>query len=140
MPGLLIRWILTSLAVLVIPKIIPGVTVDDTGSALLAAAILGILNAFVRPVLIILTLPLTIISLGFFILVINALLFWLVASLDFGVHVSGFWSAFFASIIISIASWVASSAIAGGAGERTFLVTNWGDSVDLRRGRGGRWE
>ncbi|MEI7450716.1 MAG: phage holin family protein [Desulfomonile sp.] len=140
MPGILIRWILIALAVLIVPKIVSGVTVNDTAAALLAAAILGILNAFVRPLLIILTLPLTIVSLGFFILVINALLFWLVASLDVGVHVAGFWSAFFASIIISIASWVASSVVAGGGGEKTVIVTRWGDSVDLRKGRGGRWE
>ncbi len=140
MPGILIRWILIALAVLIVPKIVSGVTVNDTAAALLAAAILGILNAFVRPLLIILTLPLTIVSLGFFILVINALLFWLVASLDVGVHVAGFWSAFFASIIISIASWVASSVVAGGGGEKTVIVTRWGDSVDLRKGKGGRWE
>lgn len=140
MPGILIRWILIALAVLIVPKIVSGVTVNDTAAALLAAAILGILNAFVRPLLIILTLPLTIVSLGLFILVINALLFWLVASLDVGVHVAGFWSAFFASIIISIASWVASSVVAGGGGEKTVIVTRWGDSVDLRKGRGDRWE
>lgn len=140
MPGILIRWILIALAVLIVPKIISGVTVDDTGSALLAAAILGILNAFVRPVLIILTLPLTILSLGFFILVINALLFWLVASLDFGVHVSGFWASFAAAIIISIASWVASYVVTGGGGEKTAILTRWNNPVDLRRGRGGRWE
>ena len=140
MPGILIRWILIALAVLIVPKIVSGVTVNDTAAALLAAAILGILNAFVRPLLIILTLPLTIVSLGFFILVINALLFWLVASLDVGVHVAGFWSAFIASLIISIASWVASSVVAGGGGEKTVIVTRWGDSVDLRKGKGGRWE
>ncbi|MCX5862662.1 MAG: phage holin family protein [Desulfomonile sp.] len=140
MPGILIRWFLIALAVLIVPKVVSGVTVDDTGSALLAAAILGILNAFVRPVLILLTLPLTIVSLGFFILIINAFLFWLVASLDFGVHVSGFWPSFFAAIIISIASWVASNVVAGGGGEKTVILTRWGKSVDLRRGRGGRWE
>jgi putative membrane protein len=140
MPGILIRWILIALAVLIVPKIVSGVTVDDTGSALLAAAILGILNAFVRPVLIILTLPLTIVSLGFFILVINALLFWLVASLDFGVHVSGFWASFLAAIIISIASWVASYVVTGGGGEKTVILTQWNHPVDLRRSRGGRWE
>ncbi|MDQ1238906.1 MAG: putative rane protein [Thermodesulfobacteriota bacterium] len=140
MPGIMIRWILTALAVLVVAKIVPGVTVDNTGSALLAAGILGILNAFVRPALVILTLPLTLVTLGFFILVINALLFWLVAGLNFGLHVAGFWSAFFGSIFVSIASWIASSVVRGGGGEKTLIVTKWNDPVELRRGRGGRWE
>ncbi len=90
MPGILVRWLIITVTVLLISKLFRGVTVDDTGSALVFAAILGVLNAFVRPVLIILTLPLTIVTLGFFILVINALLFWFVAGLDVGVHVSGF--------------------------------------------------
>jgi putative membrane protein len=141
MPGILIRWIIMTVTVLLISKLHLGVTVDDTGSALAFAAILGVLNAFIRPVLIILTLPLTVVTLGFFILVINALLFWFVAGLDVGVHVSGFWSAFGASLVVSIVSWFISSAISGGGGERTVFVTHWGRNVvDLRKGRGGRWE
>ena len=102
MPGIVIRWILMALAVLIVAKIVPGVSVDNTAAALLAAGVLGILNAFVRPALIILTLPLTLVTLGFFLLVINALLFWLVASLDFGLHVTGFWSAFLGALQLSI--------------------------------------
>lgn len=141
MPGILIRWIIMTITVLLISKLPLGVTVDDTGSALIFAAILGVLNAFIRPVLIILTLPLTLVTLGFFVLVINALLFWFVAGLDVGVHVSGFWSAFGASLIVSLISWFMSSAVSGGGGERTVIVTNWDRKiVDLRQGKGGRWE
>ncbi len=140
MPGILIRWIITTIAVLIATKLVPGVTVEDAGSALLAAAILGILNAFIRPALIILTLPLTVVTLGFFILVINALLFEFAGSIVPGFHVSSFWSAFFASIIVSIVSWITSSAISGGGGEKTVIVRGWRDSVDLRQGRDGRWQ
>ncbi len=140
MPGVLIRWILMALAVLLVAKIVPGVTVDSTASALLAAGVLGILNAFVRPALVILTLPLTLVTLGFFLLVINALLFWLVASLDFGLHVSGFWSAFFGALLLSIFSWLTSSIVRGGGGEKTMIVARWNEPVELRRGRSGRWE
>lgn len=141
MPGIFIRWIVMTVTVLLISKLLSGVRVDDTASALIFAAILGILNAFIRPVLVILTLPLTIVTLGFFVLVINALLFWFVAGLDLGVHVSGFWSAFAASLIVSLVSWFTSSAISGGGGERTVITTHWDRNVvDLRRGRGNRWE
>ena len=75
MTGILIRWLITTLAILAVPYLISGVRVESFGSAMLTAAILGILNALVRPILIILTLPLTILTLGLFILVINALLF-----------------------------------------------------------------
>jgi putative membrane protein len=141
MPGILIRWIIITVTVLLISKLHLGVTVDDAGSALIFAAILGILNAFIRPVLVILTLPLTVVTLGFFVLVINALLFWFVGGLDLGVHVAGFWSAFAASLVVSLVSWFTSSAISGGGGERTVIMTHWDRNVvDLRRGRGNRWE
>ncbi len=81
-------------------------------SALFAAAVLGILNALVRPLLILLTLPLTIVTLGFFILVINALLFQLASALVPGLHVASFWSAVFASVIVSIVSWILNSMVA----------------------------
>ncbi|MDQ1285276.1 MAG: putative rane protein [Thermodesulfobacteriota bacterium] len=142
MPGILIRWIIMTVTVLLISKLhLVNVTVDDTASALVFAAILGVMNAFIRPVLIILTLPLTLVTLGFFVLVLNALLFWFVAGLDVGVHVAGFWSAFGASLIVSLVSWFTSSAVSGGGGERTVIVTNWDRNVvDLRQGRGGKWE
>jgi putative membrane protein len=140
MTGILIRWLITTLAILAVPYLISGVRVESFGSAMLTAAILGILNALVRPILIILTLPLTILTLGLFILIINALLFELAGALVPGMYVASFWSAFFASIIVSIVSWILNSVVAGGKGERTIMVWSRNDAIDLRRHRGGRWE
>lgn len=141
MPGILIRWFVTTLAILAVPYLISGVRVEGIGSALLVAAVLGILNALIRPVLILLTLPLTIVTMGLFILVINALLFQLAGAIVSGVHIASFWSALFASIVVSLVSWMLNSAIAGGGGETTVIVKRWGDnSIDMRRGKGGRWE
>jgi putative membrane protein len=140
MPGILLRWLITTIAVLTIPYVVSGVQVNGIGSALFAAAILGILNAIVRPLLIILTLPLTIFTLGFFILVINALLFQIAGAIVPGLEVASFWSAFFASLLVSIVSWLMNSAVAGGAGEKTVIIKRWDNSIDLRRDRSGRWE
>jgi putative membrane protein len=141
MSGILIRWLITTVAVLLVPYLVSGVQVKGLGSALIAAAILGVLNALVRPVLILLTLPLTIVTLGFFILIINALLFLLAGAIVPGLEVASFWSAFFASIIVSLVSWIMNSAIAGGGGERTVFVRRWdSDTVDMRKGESGKWE
>ena len=141
MPGILMRWLVTTLAVVVVPYVVSGVTIKGTGTALLAGAILGILNALVRPLLIILTLPLSIVTLGLFVLVINALMFQLAGAIVPGLHVASFWSAFFAAIIVSIVSWLANWIIAGGAGERTVVVKRWDThTIDLRRGRGDKWQ
>ena len=140
MTGILIRWLIMTLAILAVPYLISGVQVGSFGSAMLTAAILGILNALVRPVLIILTLPLTILTLGLFILVINALLFMLAGAIVPGMYVASFWSAFFASIIVSIVSWILNSVVAGGKGEKTIMVWRRDNAIDMRRRRGGRWE
>jgi putative membrane protein len=142
MPGILLRWLVTTLAVLVVPYLISGVSVSNVWSALLAGAVLGILNALVRPVLIILTLPLSIVTLGLFILVINALMFQLAGAVVPGLHVESFWSAFLAAIVVSIVSWCANSLIAGGAGERTVIVRRWrgGGTIDMHRRKDGKWE
>ncbi|MBI5252465.1 MAG: phage holin family protein [Desulfomonile tiedjei] len=141
MSGVLVRWLITTIAILVIPYVLSGVRVEGFWSALLGAAVLGILNALVRPLLILLTLPLTIVTLGFFILVINALLFQLAGALVPGLYVSSFWSALFASIIVSIVSWIMNSMVAGGGSDRTIVVRRWGKgSVDMHKDRSGRWE
>jgi putative membrane protein len=140
MTGILIRWLITTLAILAVPYLISGVRVESFGSAMLTAAILGILNALVRPILIILTLPLTVITLGLFILIINALLFELAGALVPGMYVASFWSAFFASIIVSIVSWILNSVVAGGKGEKMIMVWRHDNAIDLHRRRGGRWE
>lgn len=89
-------------------QLLPGVSIVGTGSFILAALLLGIVNGIVRPIAFILTLPLTIITLGLFLLVLNAAMFGLVAAMLENFTVSGFWSAVFGSIIVSITSTVAS--------------------------------
>ncbi len=140
MPGILIRWLITTLAIVIVPHVISGVRVEGLVTALAAGAILGILNALIRPVLIILTLPLTVVTIGLFIFVINALLFEFAAALVPGMHVDSFWSALFASIIVSIVSWILNSAIAGGAGEKTVIVRRGSATIDMRRSGNGKWE
>lgn len=94
------RWILNSLIILALPYLVPGINVGSFWSALIVALVLGIVNALIRPILIVLTLPITLLTLGFFILVINALLLLFVSTIVKGFDVSGFWPAFFGSIVI----------------------------------------
>ena len=101
---LLTRVLLVALTLLIVAELLPGVEVTGIYAAIIGAVVLGLLNVFVRPILIILTLPVTIVTLGLFILVINALLFWFAASFLDGIVVSGFWSALFGSLIVSIVS------------------------------------
>ena len=89
--------------------LVPGITVASFYSALLAALVLGLVNALIRPILIILTLPVNILTLGLFTLVINALMFWLVSSMVKGFNVSGFWPAFWGALVISVISWIFSN-------------------------------
>lgn len=109
----LLTWIINALALLIITYLVPSIHIRSFGTALIIALVLGLINAVLRPVLIILTLPVTIVTLGVFILVVNALCFWLAASLLKGFEVSGFWSAFFGSILYSIVSWLLSALIFG---------------------------
>jgi putative membrane protein len=113
MRGFLIRILIVAAGLWVASKLVPGVTITDGWSLLFAALVLGIVNAVVRPVVIILTLPLTILTLGLFLLVINAAMLSMVAWMLDGVTVAGFWSAFFGSIVISITGWLASWFIGG---------------------------
>jgi len=111
MRGFLLRIVIVAAGLWVASKLVPGVSITDGWSLLWAALILGIMNAIVRPVLIILTLPITILTLGLFLLVINAAMFSLVAWMLDGMTVSGFWSAFFGAIVVSITGWIASGFI-----------------------------
>lgn len=88
--------------------LIPGVEISGAWSFILAAALLGLVNAFVRPVAILLTLPLTIVTLGLFLFVLNAAMFGLVAAMLDGFAVAGFWSALFGAIVVSLTSTIAS--------------------------------
>lgn len=103
------RLLINMVAILLISYLLPRVIwVDGVMAALVAAFLLGILNAIIRPILVFFTLPLTIVTFGLFLLVINGLMLLLVAALVKGFHVNGFWGAVFGSILISIVSWVLS--------------------------------
>ena len=111
MGNLLIRWFINALALMLVAWLYPGVTVDTIFAALVAALVLGLVNTLVRPVLVILTLPVTLLSLGLFLFVINALLFWLVAEIVQGFRVGGFFDALVGSLLYSlitlVVNWVA---------------------------------
>src|SRR5438876_11841783 len=100
------RWLATTVAVMVAASVIHGIRYDTAGALIGAALLLGILNAFVRPVLLILSAPLILVTLGFFILVINALMLFWVPSMAIGFHVDGFGSAFWGAILIGIIGWM----------------------------------
>ena len=100
----LLHWIVTSLSLWVASYVFSGIKFANLSSLIISALLLGFANAIVRPLLIILTLPLTVLTLGLFLLVINALMILLVSSLVEGFTVSGFWTAFFASIFIAVFS------------------------------------
>ena len=106
---LLLTWLINAAALFALPFLMSSVTVTHFGAAVVAALVLGLVNTLVRPLLVLLTLPVTVLSLGVFILVINALLFWAVTHLVSGIAVTGFWSAFLASILYSIISWALST-------------------------------
>ncbi len=101
---LLLVWILNAVALLVVAYLLPGITVASFGSALIAALVLGLLNTLVKPLLILLTLPITIVTLGLFLLVLNALVFWFAGSVLKGFQVSGFWWALLGALIYSVVS------------------------------------
>lgn len=108
MQGFFLRTLITLLGLLLASAIIPGVDIDGTGSVILAAVLLGLVNGFVRPVAFLLTLPITILTLGLFLFVLNAAMFGLVAAMLDNFVVAGFWSAIFGSLVVSITSTVAS--------------------------------
>jgi putative membrane protein len=105
----IVRLIINMVAILIISYLFPGlIWVDSFWAALVTAFLLGVVNAIIRPILVLLTLPLTLVTLGLFLVVINGLMLWLVSALVRGFHVSGFWGAVLGSILISIVSWILS--------------------------------
>ena len=106
---LLLTWLINAIALIALPYVVSSITVDSFLTALLVAIVLGFVNAIIRPMLVILTLPVTILTLGLFIFVINGLLFWAVGSFWPGFHVNGFWAGVFGAIIYSIISWALSA-------------------------------
>ena len=104
--GLLLRILITAVAIYVAARLVPGIQVAGIETLLIAALVLAIVNAVVRPVLIFFTLPLTLLTLGLFLLVLNAFCLWLTSVVVPGFVVRSFWSAFLGALLISIVSWI----------------------------------
>jgi putative membrane protein len=133
MMGFLIRWLILTVAIIVASYLLEGIHISGFFSAFFAAAALGILNALFRPILILLTLPINILTLGLFTFIINALMLKLASGVIPGFEVYGFWTAVFGSLIISVVSSLLNSFISDrGRVERV-------DYIDLKR-KGDRWE
>jgi len=126
------RWAVTTIAVMVASSVIRGIRYDTVAALIGASLLLGILNAFVRPFLLLLSVPLILVTLGVFILILNALLLLVVPSIVVGFHVDGFWNAFWGAIIISIVSWILSAFFRGSDG-RVHVLTQ---HTQIRRVRG----
>ena len=120
--GFLLRVIVNALAIVLAASVLPGIEVDGVVPVVAAAVLLGLVNAFVRPVLLILTLPITLLTLGLFLLVLNGLCFWLVAALVKGFHVAGFGSALLGSIVVSIVSWIVTALVSDSG--RVVVITS----------------
>lgn len=131
MRGIFLRWLILTVAILITSYLLDGIYVRNFLSAFFAAAILGILNAFFRPVLFILTLPINVLSLGLFTFVINAIMLKMASGVISGFKVYGFWSAVFGSLLISLVSWVLTSFI----NERGTV-----HYIDLKKTGRNRWE
>ncbi len=110
------RWLITTVSVWVAASIVSGIHSDTASGLFLAALVLGLLNAFVRPAMVVLSLPLVVFSLGLFMLVINALLLWAVGRVLKDFHVDGFWAAFWGSLIISLTSLILNALTKNGSG------------------------
>ncbi len=106
---ILLRWLLNALAVMAAAYLVPGVNVQSIWAALIAALVIGLINALVRPIILLLTLPINILTLGLFTLVINALMFWLASSIVKGFNIDGFWPAFWGALVFWIVSWAVSA-------------------------------
>ena len=106
---ILIVWLINTVALLVLPYLMTSIRISGFWTALIAALVLGLGNALIRPILVVLTLPVTLVTLGLFIFVINGLLFWLVSRMVDGFYVSSFWAAIGGALLYSIISWALST-------------------------------
>jgi putative membrane protein len=131
MKGTFLRWLILTVAIIITSYLLDGIRIGGFSSALFAAAILGILNAFFRPILLILTLPINILTLGIFTFVINAIMLMMVSGVISGFEVSGFWSAVFGSLLISLVSSILTSFV----NERGAV-----QYIDLKKIGDNRWE
>lgn len=123
MQGILLRTLITMLGLYLASVLVAGVSISGAWTFIFAAVLLGLVNAFVRPIAFILTLPITLVTLGLFLLVLNAAMFGLVAAMLDNFVVSGFWSALFGAIIVSITSMIASWYIGPDGRIEVFVVT-----------------
>ena len=108
---MLLHWLANALALFALPYIFTTITVDSFVTALIVALVLALINTLIRPLLVLLTLPVTIVTLGLFIFLINGLLFWAVGTFVPGFHVAGFWAGVLGAIVYSVISWVLSALI-----------------------------
>lgn len=131
MKGIFLRWLILTAAIIATSYLLAGIQVSGFFSAFFAAAILGILNAFFRPLLLLLTLPLNVLTLGLFTFVINAVMLLMASGVITGFEVDGFWSAVFGSLLISLISWLLTSFI----GNRGTV-----DYIDLKNVGNNKWE
>ena len=109
--GFLLRVVVNALAIMLAASILPGISVDGLVPALAGGLLLGFVNAVVRPVLVVLTLPITLVTLGLFLLVLNGFCLWLVSVFVSGFHVAGFWPAFWGALLVSVVSWILTALI-----------------------------
>jgi putative membrane protein len=133
MKPFLLRWLVTTVAVAVAVQL-TGMQAEGWAPLVAMALVLGVINAIIRPVLLLLSIPFILVTLGLFILVVNALLFWLAGWLVPGFHVDGFWNAFFGSIIVSVVNWAFSAIVRGDDGHYQILtqhtqITSGGEKV-----------
>lgn len=149
MKGLLIRWLTTTAAIVATSYLLDGIQVGGFLSALFAAALLGILNAFFRPIALLLTLPINLLSLGLFTFIINALMLKMASGVIPGFNVYGFWPAVFGSLLISLISWLLNSFISKQATVTSSIHIQRGprakkrtpnDTIDLEHKGDNRWE
>ena len=122
MQGIVLRTLITMLGLYMASALIPGVQITGTSNFILASILLGLVNGFVRPIAFVLTLPLTIVTLGLFLFVLNAAMFGLVAAMLDKFAVAGFWSAIFGAVIVSITSTIASWYIGPDGRYEVFVV------------------
>ena len=148
MPGILIRWLTTTAAIVATAYLLDGIRVSGFLPAVFAAAMLGILNAFFRPIALLLTLPINILSLGLFTFIINALMLKMASGIIPGFDVYGFWTAIFGSLLISVISWLLNSFISEQGTLTSINVTHGrrsatedsDDTIDLEHKGDNRWE
>jgi putative membrane protein len=129
------RWLIITAAILIASSLVPGIQVDSVLTAILAAGVLGLINVFIKPVLLILTLPLSILTLGVFTFFINALLLELVSYFVNGFRIDGFLSAFLGALIISVFTWFANYFI----NSRAEIPRRQNDIIDMDKGDDGKW-